>query len=120
MASSDNVIEPPAWLWRELTRREWTQQDLARRSGISVGHISRLMSGEREFGMEAYTAIAPALRMSLEDLFRLAGVLPPEPDGEGVAALLATLGKLPKDEQGRLLAEFQAAADRALDGESGP
>lgn len=68
---------PPAWLWRELSARDWTQADLVKRSGLSSGHVSRLMSGEREFGLDAYRSIARALRLSLEDLFRLAGVLPP-------------------------------------------
>lgn len=98
----------PTWLYFELAVRDWTQSDLARRSGISVAHVSRLMSGERAFTLETYTAIARAFRVPLEDLLRLAGVLrTPAPDSK-LALLCRLLHDMEVNEQERLVTLFLA------------
>ena len=66
------------WLIQELNARDWTQADLARASGLTTAAISRLISGSRGAGPETCTAIANALKLPPEFVFRKAGLLPTE------------------------------------------
>ena len=68
------------WLLKELESREWSQVDLSRRSGVSQAQITRVLSGERGVGEKALSAIAHALKLPPEQVFRAAGILPPQGD----------------------------------------
>lgn len=76
------TIDFPAWLQKELNDRGWTQADLSRFSNLSTAAISRMMTGARGIGPDACLAIANALRIPPEIVFRAAGLLPPKPDDE--------------------------------------
>lgn len=75
MATHDEFTK---WLLEELDQRGWSQAELARRSRITPTQISRILSGSRNPGTEALTAIAGALNVPPATLFQLAGVLPTE------------------------------------------
>jgi transcriptional regulator with XRE-family HTH domain len=64
------------WLSGELKARGWSQSELARRAGISHVTVSNLLSGLRGRGEQSCRAIAEALGVSSEMVFRLAGLLP--------------------------------------------
>lgn len=64
------------WLAAELSQRGWHQAELVRRSGLSVGHVSRIITGQRLPGPDAITGIARALKMPAEEVMRQAGLLP--------------------------------------------
>ena len=66
-----------AWLEDQLKERGWSMADLSRESGLSDGHISYIFSRQRKAGTEALEAIAKALRLPIEYVFRQAGLLPP-------------------------------------------
>ena len=66
------------WLMDQLNQREWTQADLVRRSGLTSAAVSRIVSGLRRPGTEACTAIANAIDLPPETVYRIAGLLPPE------------------------------------------
>ena len=68
------------WLESELDRREWRQSDLAHRAGLTNATISRVLNGSRRAGPDVCIALADALDMPPEHLFRLAGLLPPIPN----------------------------------------
>ena len=65
------------WVLHELNNRGWDQAELARRSGISDAHISRIVTGGRNPGADSVQRIARALRLPAEEAFRRAGLLPP-------------------------------------------
>ena len=67
------------WLSRELDRRGLSQADLVRLSGVTSAQVSRIISGSRGPGEGALRAIADALRLPAEQVFRAAGMLPPDP-----------------------------------------
>ena len=73
-------IEFPQWLRQELEKRDWSQIDLSRKTKISATQITRILSGERGFGVEALVAISNALDISPITILRKAGLLPPGPD----------------------------------------
>ena len=68
------------WINNELEKRGWSQRELARRSKdsnytISSGQLSHIINGSRQAGPEACIAIAHALGVSREEVFRARGWL---------------------------------------------
>ena len=63
------------WLQEEMNKRNLTQADLVRLSGLTSAAISRIMTGSRGAGPEACLAIARALDLPEEEVFRRAGLL---------------------------------------------
>lgn len=82
--STDNF---PAWLEREISARGWRPADLAKEADIPQATISNILNGNREVGARVALAIAKALSLSPEHVFRQAGLLPPETNGAPSAAL---------------------------------
>lgn len=72
-----NNIDFSEWLQTELDRREWRPTELAKKSEISDGAISRFLRGERKPDPESLVSIAKAFRLPPEQVFRAAGMLPP-------------------------------------------
>ena len=64
------------WLIDELKKRDWNQSDLALRSGISQGAISKVLLGQRNPGIDFCNGIAKALRVPKTRVMELAGLLP--------------------------------------------
>lgn len=58
---------------RQRVGRDYTRADLARDSGVSEGHISRLESGERGISVEVARKLAPALRLTPAAFYALVG-----------------------------------------------
>lgn len=97
------------WLQQEMTQRNWDQAELARRSGVTTAQVSRVMTGDRRAGPTFCRKIARALHLSPEEVFRQAGLLPPErskPDGAD--ELLHLYMELGEADQTRLLAIARA------------
>jgi len=70
------------WLTQKLNEYHWDQSDLARKSGLTGGQISRLISGTRRPGRNSCDAIARAFDISVITVYRHAGILPPGPDDD--------------------------------------
>lgn len=68
------------WIKKELKARGWSQNELARRAGLSSGAVSNVMTQLRQPGPDFCTGIARAFRLSPEEVFRRAGLLPPKPE----------------------------------------
>jgi len=63
------------WLNAQLEERGWSQSELARRCNVTSVAISLVVNGERNPGPELCRAIAAALGLPEEKVFRLAGLL---------------------------------------------
>jgi len=70
------------WLLKELENRDWSQVDLSRKSGVSQAQITRVLSGERGIGAKSLNAIAHALKLPPEQVFRAAGLLPQKAEND--------------------------------------
>lgn len=68
------------WLDAELEQRGWNDFQLSRRAGISHSAISRARRGGVLPSWEVCGAIARALDLPPEMVFRKAGLLPERPD----------------------------------------
>ena len=67
-----------SWIQKNLDQRGMTQADLARGSGLTSAAVSRIMDGSRGVGPDASRAIARALDLPEEEVFRQAGLLSPK------------------------------------------
>ena len=92
------------WLQDQLAQREWTQAELARRSGVSTGQIARLMTGERGVGEQSVVAIAQALKLPPAQVFEAAGILPSKSLKDRLTeALELIFESLPEEEKDNVL-----------------
>lgn len=75
------------WLSDQMQKRFWTQAVLAREAGISKGSLSHLFSGTRKPGASLLKAIARALSVPADEVFRAAGVIESNPVPEKLPGL---------------------------------
>lgn len=90
------------WLSEIIKTRDMKPVELARLANLDPGVITRVLKAERTATPKTLEAIAHALRIPTEDIFRAAGILPP------------AKGKLGERQQ-RLLGLAEAADDDDLD-----
>lgn len=64
------------WLDQELLNRGWSQSEAARRGEMSSQMINAIVNGQAAPGLESCKGIARAFKLPLEDVLRLAGILP--------------------------------------------
>jgi transcriptional regulator with XRE-family HTH domain len=102
-------ITLPEWLQEQLTAKNMSAADLARKSGISAPQITRLLTGQRGVSEISLRAISEALGITPEVAFRVAGFLPPVPkDTEQHQQLLYLFDQMTLEKRKDLLfyAEF--------------
>jgi transcriptional regulator with XRE-family HTH domain len=69
------TLEFTQWLQNQLDTRGWDHAELARRSGLTKGGISHIMNGSRNASPDVCIAVARALGISREEIFRARGYL---------------------------------------------
>lgn len=93
------------WLVTELESRDISQSELARQAGISRGTLSNIISGARGRGPDTLLAIARALKIPPEQVYREAGILPARPDiNETQEKIIYELQNLNDQDQQEILA----------------
>jgi transcriptional regulator with XRE-family HTH domain len=91
------------WLDHELAERGWNDNQLANRAGISHSVISKARRGTMP-RWDACAAIASALNIPADLVFRQAGLLPPLADEEAVLIELRFLiSQLPARDRNELM-----------------
>lgn len=99
-----NKIDFVVWLEDILITKNLTASELAKRAHIDKGIISRVLNRERKPSTETLAAIANALKIPTEEVFRKAGILPEKPEIDPLMEdLLYTLSRLPQEDQDELL-----------------
>lgn len=63
------------WLRQKMKQRQINNAELARRSEVTTGQISRVVTGSRGAGPELCIAIATGLNLPREEVFRARGWL---------------------------------------------
>ncbi len=95
--SMDNFSK---WLKDELEARSWKQADLVRASGLDSAVVSNIVNGRRKAGETTAKAIAKALNIPAELVFRRASLLPPQPErNEKISEVLYILEQLDEANQ---------------------
>lgn len=91
-----------------MDRAGITQADLAKSSGLSSGAISLILSSSRGVGPDACNAIAKALNIPPETVYRAAGLLPPVSEKDArIETILHLAEQLPDDEYTDLIAYIE-------------
>jgi transcriptional regulator with XRE-family HTH domain len=83
MSSMMANVDFATWLQGELDKRELSQSDLARLSGLNRQVISTYINRQRtKPDSDMLNSIARALKLSPDEVFRAAGILPPQRDAD--------------------------------------
>ena len=75
------------WLLGEIDHRGWRQADLARRAGVTTGGLNGVITGDRKPGRDMLVALARALSLPVDEMYRAAGILPESNTPAGYAEL---------------------------------
>lgn len=88
------------WLNDMMVKKELTQADLARKSGLTRQAISYYLNGKSKYPqIDALKKIAIALEVPIEVILRVIGVLSPNPElNETEEEMLYDLRRLPEHE----------------------
>lgn len=111
MERMDNKLA--TWIIEQLKDRGWSHRELGRRAGVSGAAVSRVISDSQNPGWDFCAGVARALGEPPEKIFRLAGLLPPEPapvQEEG--KLIAAFRQLPSQKQQFLLESVRGLQGR--------
>lgn len=87
------------WLKIEREKREWSQSDLARYSGLHRQIINKTESGASEPALKTFISLAQAFKISPITIFRIAGLLPEGGDNAAFEDWQFLLNQLPPEEQ---------------------
>ena len=73
------------WLQGEMDKRGWSQSDLARSAELNRAVINKLLNGKSHPQPITLEAISRALKIPLETIYRVAGLLPANQDHDDTA-----------------------------------
>ena len=109
------MSELSKWIAEQIDKRGWTQNELARRAGVSSGHLSLVVTEKQQPGWEFCAKIAKPLGKSPEWVFRKAGLLAaPSSETEiTIEELRGIIHRLTPDQQRDLLWYAAALYDRS-------
>jgi transcriptional regulator with XRE-family HTH domain len=82
MATAGNSHKFKTWLLDEMTKRNWSQSDLARSAVLNRAVINKLLNGQSIPRPSTLEAIARAFKVPTERVYRVAGLLPEIPESE--------------------------------------
>lgn len=101
------------WLLGILEERELSQSDLSRMAGISRGTLSNIISGNRGRGFKSLAAIAKALKIPREQIYRAAGLLPPSVNiDEQIEIMVEKASGLPEEDRDAVLKFIEILENR--------
>lgn len=115
-----NVVDSPDfvdWLNNEMRQRNMSQAELARLGGITRSAVNKLLNRQQKSpGREMLDAIARALRLPSETVYRAAGFLPPIPEINAELRVLNHLFmQLDEDDRQDILALIETKIRRKED-----
>ncbi len=78
------------WLQKRMMEQRMSQAELARRSGISQGHISLIIAGDRQPTYETMRTIALGMRLDPKVMFAELGVIEDDNNKDAGVEMLAS------------------------------
>ncbi len=102
-----------AWVEGELKKRDWSLSDLAKKANLHPGTISNILTKTRKPGPDVCLAIADALNLPEETVFRYAGLLRHKPEADSEAEeMLHLFQQLGEDKRKLALIMLRAWVER--------
>ncbi len=106
------------WVLAQIEARDWSVRELARRAGVSHGAINNVLNDLRNPGPDLCQALARALHVPAEEVFRRAGLLPERPSyNVREERALYLFSRLPDAAQEYLLTTMEALIEKNEAGE---
>lgn len=103
--STMSLVDFSSWLQDRLDERGWRPTDLAKQAKMSDTAISRFIQGARKPDSKSLNAIAKALKLPPDQVFRAAGQLPQKPEtDERIERVIHEMQDLNDQEKDELLA----------------
>ena len=93
-----------SWLNAEMGKASLNQSELAKRANINQAAVSRLLAGTTTPSAETCNAIAKALKLPPEQVYRAAGLLPPKSEHDELVERAEHMLRSFKTEQYRQIA----------------
>ena len=91
------------WIIEEKENRGWSIRKLAARAELAPSTVSDILGHRTNPGLEFCTGIARAFGVPAENVLRLAGLIPPKPEGSAALdELVHVASRLADDELERL------------------
>ncbi len=100
----DDGLDFTTWLQAEMDKHQWSQADLARYADLSRAVINKLLNGRTYPQPTTLDAIARALKIPAETIYRRAGLLPRASVQDAYTAELIHKLSLIKDAQRKVTA----------------
>jgi transcriptional regulator with XRE-family HTH domain len=108
----DDINQFSRWLQDEMNKRGLNQSQLAKLAGVTRSAINGVISGVRGPGSDLCVGLARALKLPPEDVFRAAGLLPPETKRDPVTDEAEyLLSQLPENKRQQALAFIRFLAN---------
>lgn len=105
------------WVLELLDDRKWSQADLARKCRISPAQISRLLSGERQPGIQTCLKLSQGLNLTLDLVCQQAGLIEKTGDFDHRSdELLRLFSRLPESDRIEILMIARYRAERLKKG----
>jgi transcriptional regulator with XRE-family HTH domain len=102
------------WLEEQINLKGWRPAELASRSGLDPGFVNHLLNRKRNPGPKASRAIAHALDLPEEEVFRQAGLLSPKPeDPPGLGEWIRMYVLADEEERDRMLEIAKTLSQRS-------
>jgi len=103
------------WLVDELETRGWSRSEAARRGHVSSSMFDKVINGHARPGLDFCRGIARAFCIPPEEVFRRAGLLPPEPEANRAEReYLYVYRQLPEHERRHALVVARALLEEHL------
>ena len=105
-----------AWIIVELNERGWSRSEAARRGGFSASTLDKVIGGFSRPGPTLCQGLARAFNVAPDKVFRLAGLLPQQPEGATSARREVAPSPEIENEERALLGIYRELApeDRAI------
>ena len=103
MGSKQEFVD---FIKEELSKRNWSHAELSRRSGVSQAHISRVIKGNYQPGLDFYKSISSAFDTPEELIFRISGELPERQEIEPIREKIISKFIRLTDEDQELVVDF--------------
>jgi len=105
--------EMATWLNEKLNEKDWSMRELARRIGKSHTAIADIAKGEMNPSPEMCRLIAKEFNVPPQQVFRRAGLLPPETEETSRAKeALHLFNRLPLDDQRDIIDYMRVKLER--------
>jgi len=89
------------WVRSEREKKNWSQAELARESGLYRSLINNIEGGVSESAPKTLKALAHGLKLDPEIVFRAAGILPPTVEADQTLTQIAHLYNTLKDPENK-------------------